>query len=153
MNTLAQVMIDIEPTACAQRDKLERLLAETDIASFNRFGFEAAAGTAPSFAAARQLLDYGPHTIIVTRGGAGVLAVTRMSRPSTLAFKWRWLIRRGLAIHFTRVFGRCHRGCRWRNGCALPVPPPLFPLPPLVARALAHPGGGGGISSYELNFN
>lgn len=73
----AQVMIDIEPTACAQRNKLERLLAETDIASFNRFGFEAAAGTAPSFAAARQLLDYGPHTIIVTRGGAGVLAVTQ----------------------------------------------------------------------------
>ena len=72
----AQVMIDIEPTVCAQRDKLERLLAETDIVSFNRFGFEAAAGAAPAFAAARQLLDYGPHTVIVTRGRGGVLAVT-----------------------------------------------------------------------------
>lgn len=73
----AQVMIDVEPTVCAQRDKLERLLAETDIASFNRFGFEAAAGEVPSFVAARQLLDYGPHTVIVTRGSGGVLAVTR----------------------------------------------------------------------------
>lgn len=73
----AEVMIDVEPTVCTERATLERLLAHTDIASFNKFGFSAAAGQAPSVAAARELLDFGPHTVIVTRGREGSLAVTR----------------------------------------------------------------------------
>ncbi|MEM7346598.1 MAG: carbohydrate kinase family protein [Chloroflexota bacterium] len=73
----AEVMIDIEPTICADRDHLKRILAETDIASFNRFGFTAAAGVQPSIEAARDLLQFGPHTIMVTQGSAGSLAVTK----------------------------------------------------------------------------
>ena len=73
----AEVMIDIEPSACSDRTALERLLTQTDIASFNQFGFAAAAGQPPSIEAAQALLDFGPHTVIVTLGRDGVLAVTR----------------------------------------------------------------------------
>lgn len=73
----SEVMIDIEPDTCAERNKLERVLAQTDIASFNQFGFVAAVGKEPSLHAAESLLAYGPHTVIVTRGSQGSLAVTK----------------------------------------------------------------------------
>ena len=72
-----EVMIDVEPTVCARRSQLERILQQTDIASFNQFGFTAAAGQEPSIEAARELLRFGPHTVIVTRGKQGALAVTK----------------------------------------------------------------------------
>lgn len=71
-----EVMIDVEPTVGAKRDQLLKILKYTDIASFNKDGFEAATGESPSIEAASRLLHYGPHTIVVTRGGAGSLAVT-----------------------------------------------------------------------------
>ena len=75
-----QVMIDIEPDSCSQQQKLERILRHTDIAGFNHFGFVAATGQQPSVAAARSLLasasSAGPHTVIVTLGNKGALAVT-----------------------------------------------------------------------------
>lgn len=71
------VMIDVEPTVGAKREQLVDILRHTDIASFNKDGFEAATGEQPSIEAASRLLAYGPHTIVVTRGGAGSLAVTR----------------------------------------------------------------------------
>lgn len=71
-----QVMIDVEPTVGAERGALERILRETDIAAFNQDGFKAATGHAPSVEAARELLSFGPHTVVVTRGGAGALAAT-----------------------------------------------------------------------------
>lgn len=72
-----EVMIDVEPTVGARRDQLLKILQRTDIASFNKDGFEAATGEVPSIEAAGRLLEYGPHTIVVTRGAAGSLAVTR----------------------------------------------------------------------------
>ena len=72
-----EVMIDVEPTTCAQRDHLERILRHTDIACFNKDGFMAAAKDDISVTAARRLLDFGPHTIVVTRGKNGALVVTR----------------------------------------------------------------------------
>lgn len=72
-----EVMIDVEPTVGAKRDQLLKILRRTDIASFNKDGFEAATGEPPSIEAASRLLEHGPHTIVVTRGGAGSLAVTR----------------------------------------------------------------------------
>jgi len=72
-----EVMIAIEPDVCRNRNKLERILSQTDIASFNQFGFRAAAGVEPSVEAAQSLLAYGPHTVIVTLGEQGALAVNR----------------------------------------------------------------------------
>lgn len=82
----AEVMVDIEPDICSNREKLERLLPHVDIASFNQFGFAAAAGHDPSVAAARSLLDYGPHTVIVTSGSKGSLAVTKNHQAEVAGF-------------------------------------------------------------------
>jgi ribokinase/sulfofructose kinase len=73
----AEVMIDVEPTVGAQHEMMRRILAEVDIASFNQYGFSAATGAAPSPEAAARLLDAGPHTVVVTLGAGGALAVTR----------------------------------------------------------------------------
>ena len=73
----AEVMIDVEPTVGANHEMMRRILAEVDIASYNQFGFSAATGAAPSPEAAERLLDAGPHTVVVTLGAGGALAVTR----------------------------------------------------------------------------
>ena len=73
----AAVMIDVEPTIGADRPAMERILAQTDIASFNQFGFTATTGEQPSIEAARRLLAAGPHTVVVTLGAQGSLAVSR----------------------------------------------------------------------------
>lgn len=72
-----QVMIDVEDTACEGPDFLEAVLPSTEIASFNYGGFRAATGfdsiTSDNL---RQLLNYGPHTVVVTNGRKGAHAVT-----------------------------------------------------------------------------
>jgi sugar/nucleoside kinase (ribokinase family) len=73
----AEVMIDVEPTVGANHAMMRQIMAEVDIASFNQFGFSAATGEPPSPEAARRLLDTGPHTVVVTLGARGALAVTR----------------------------------------------------------------------------
>src|SRR4051794_9120803 len=73
----AEVMIDVEPTVGANREMMRRILAEVDIASFNQYGFGAATGAAPSLEAAARLRDAVPHTVVVTLGAGGALAVTR----------------------------------------------------------------------------
>jgi ribokinase/sulfofructose kinase len=73
----AQVMIDIELTTLSELPDPVALLPEADIVSFNRDSFIAVTGDLPAIAAARALLVHGPHTIIVTRGAGGALAVTR----------------------------------------------------------------------------
>jgi ribokinase/sulfofructose kinase len=73
----AQVMVDIEPTVGGDAQMMARIMAGCDIASFNQFGFRTAEGVEPSLAAARRLLERGPHTVVVTLGANGALAVTR----------------------------------------------------------------------------
>ena len=72
-----QVMIDVEDTACKGPDFVEAVLPFTDIASFNYGGFKAATG-ADSITSdkLRNLLKYGPHTVVVTHGHKGAYAVT-----------------------------------------------------------------------------
>jgi ribokinase/sulfofructose kinase len=72
----AEVMIDVESTVGFDPAALAQLLSVVDIASFNRDGFIAATGTQPTPEAARRLLDYGPHTVVVTMGAQGALAAT-----------------------------------------------------------------------------
>jgi sugar/nucleoside kinase (ribokinase family) len=68
-------MIDVEATIGADRHALERILRWTDIASFNEEGLMAISGEEPTVEGARRLLAYGPHTIVVTLGARGALAV------------------------------------------------------------------------------
>jgi ribokinase/sulfofructose kinase len=71
-----QTMIDVEATIGADRETLERILPWVDIASFNEAGLVAVSGEEPTVEGARRLLVYGPHTVVVTLGARGALAVT-----------------------------------------------------------------------------
>jgi sugar/nucleoside kinase (ribokinase family) len=72
----AEVMIDVESTVGIDPSWLRQALAVVDIASFNRDGFIAATGEQPTTDTLRRLLEYGPHTIVVTLGAQGALAAT-----------------------------------------------------------------------------
>ncbi len=72
----ALVMIDVEATIGADRATLERMLQHVDIASFNEGGLVAITGEVPTVEGARRLLAFGPHTVVVTLGSRGALAVT-----------------------------------------------------------------------------
>lgn len=72
----ATVMIDVEATIGGDRTSLEEILSRVDIASFNEAGLVAISGEEATFDGARRLLAYGPHTIVVTMGSQGSLAVT-----------------------------------------------------------------------------
>jgi ribokinase/sulfofructose kinase len=72
----AEVMIDVESTVAIDPSSLRQALAAVDIASFNRDGFIAAAGVQPTAETVQRLLEYGPHTIVVTLGAQGALAAT-----------------------------------------------------------------------------
>lgn len=82
----AQVMIDVESTVGFAPHNLAQLLAPVDIASFNEDGFRSATGNEPSLACLRPLLAYGPHTVVVTRGARGALAVTAEQEAEIDAF-------------------------------------------------------------------
>lgn len=69
-------MVDVEATIGADREALERILRWVDIASFNENGLIAVSGEEPTVEGARRLLAYGPHTVVVTLGARGALAVT-----------------------------------------------------------------------------
>lgn len=71
-----QTMIDVEATIGADRQTLEGILQWVDIASFNEAGLIAVSGEEPTVEGARRLLAYGPHTVVVTLGARGALAVT-----------------------------------------------------------------------------
>lgn len=74
----ALVMVDVEPTLALDMARLERILAATDLASFNRAGLESVTGHRPAdlITKARQMLSFGPQVVIVTLGREGCLAVT-----------------------------------------------------------------------------
>lgn len=69
-------MIDVEATIGADRETLEQILSGVDIASFNEEGMVAVSGEQPTIEGARRLLAFGPHTVVVTLGAHGALAVT-----------------------------------------------------------------------------
>lgn len=70
------VMVDVESTLGLDRGGLEAVLPWVDVASFNESGITACAGEPPTAEGARRLLAYGPHTVVVTLGSQGALAVT-----------------------------------------------------------------------------
>jgi ribokinase len=71
------VAIDIESAVAPDGERMRALLELSDIVFFNERGFQTATGKAPSHEAMRPLLKRGPHTIVVTRGAAGALAVSQ----------------------------------------------------------------------------
>lgn len=72
------VMVDVEQTLALDTALLKRILAATDVASFNRAGLQSVTGRQHSdlIAAAGQMLDLGPQVVIVTLGREGCLVAT-----------------------------------------------------------------------------
>jgi sulfofructose kinase len=81
------VMIDVDTTIVADRKMLERILHWVDVASFNERALVSISGEEASVAGARQLLQYGPHTVVVTLGERGALAVTSKESAEVTAWK------------------------------------------------------------------
>lgn len=100
----AEVMVDIEPTVGGDAAMMARIMAGCDIASFNQFGFRAAEGVEPSLEAARRLLDRGPHTVVVTLGARGALAVTRDAEAQQAGFAVEALDTTGAGDTFNAAF-------------------------------------------------
>ncbi len=100
----AEVMIDVEPTVGANRDMMNRILGHVDIASFNQFGFSAMMGELPSIEGARKLLAHGPHTVVVTLGAQGSLAVTRDESVLTPGFQVQPVDTTGAGDTFNAAF-------------------------------------------------
>jgi ribokinase/sulfofructose kinase len=102
----AEVMIDIERTVLPERGDLGALLAEVDLVSFNRDSFVAATGAAPAIEAARALLRFGPHTVIVTLGARGALAVTRDDAAEAPGYPVEVVDSTGASDTFNAAFAR-----------------------------------------------
>jgi sugar/nucleoside kinase (ribokinase family) len=99
-----EVMVDLEPTVVPESDALRQLLADVDIASFNRDSFVTATGQEPSVAAARRVLDLGPRLVIATKGAAGSLAVTRDEAAEAEAFAVEVVDTTGASDTFNAAF-------------------------------------------------
>lgn len=101
-----EVMIDVEPTTVTGRLDLGALLADVDVASFNRAGFVAATGEQPTTGAARRLLRAGPRTVVVTLGSGGALAVTEADAASCPGYPVRVVDSTGAGDTFNAAFAR-----------------------------------------------
>jgi sugar/nucleoside kinase (ribokinase family) len=84
--TGAVIAIDIEAAVAPTPGAMRARLACADIAFLNESGFRAGTGAAPSLAAMRPLLAFGPKVIVVTCGQAGALAVSRQDSAEQAAF-------------------------------------------------------------------
>jgi ribokinase/sulfofructose kinase len=73
----AQVVIDVEREGASGAGALPRLLQHCDIAFMNESGFTTAMGQPPTLEGLRALRDIGKaHTVVVTMGARGALAVS-----------------------------------------------------------------------------
>jgi sulfofructose kinase len=81
-----KVMVDIEATANLKGKELFDVLSYTDIASFNEAGFEYSTGKEFRVELARELLNHGPGTVLVTRGNQGVVGIQKQESVEQPAF-------------------------------------------------------------------
>lgn len=71
-----QIMVDIEPVEALRSKGIREILRNCDIASFNQQGFKYSLGLDFSIPEAQRLLEFGPHTVVVTRGEQGAVGIT-----------------------------------------------------------------------------
>lgn len=102
----AEVMIDVERTILSANPDLARFLDGIDIVSFNEESFIAATGENPSIEGACRLLQYGPHTVVVTRGARGALAVTKDEAAEAPGFRVEVVDTTGASDTFNAAFAR-----------------------------------------------
>lgn len=72
----AQVVIDVETAMASNVDRLNALLALSDVVFFSESSFRAVLGLPPTIDLMQQLLRRGPRAVVVTLGARGALAAT-----------------------------------------------------------------------------
>jgi sugar/nucleoside kinase (ribokinase family) len=72
----ANVVIDIETAMVPNVDRLNTLLALSDVVFFSESSFRAVLGLPPTIDLIQQLLRRGPRAVVVTLGARGAMAVT-----------------------------------------------------------------------------
>lgn len=100
------VMIDVEPTLALDEARLKRILAVTDLASFNLAGLESVAGKQhiDLITKARRMLALGPSVVIVTLGSDGCLIVTTEEKVRCPGFDVRVVDTTGAGDCFNAAF-------------------------------------------------
>ncbi|WP_123070072.1 carbohydrate kinase family protein [Massilia aurea] len=78
--------IDVEAAMAQRSGDIERLLNLADIVFMNEVTYLSVFGQAPEPEHMRHLLALGPRVLVVTRGAAGALAVTRYATAQQSAF-------------------------------------------------------------------
>jgi ribokinase/sulfofructose kinase len=81
-----EVAVDIEAAVAPNRQRLESLIALSDIVFLNEGGWRASFDTSPSTLSIRPLLEDGPHTIVVTLGASGAIGCDRETETLSPAF-------------------------------------------------------------------
>lgn len=101
----AQLAIDVEREAARRPDLLPRLLNHCDIAFMNESGYVAATGRAPDDAGLSRLFDAGgAHTLVVTLGERGAIAIDRQGVASASAFAVQVVDATGAGDSFNAAF-------------------------------------------------
>ena len=105
-----QLAIDVEREGANRPGALQRLLQHCDIAFMNETGFTTAMGSAPSVEGLRALHASGrAHTIVVTLGAHGALAIDRQGVAMQPAFPAQVVDTTGAGDTFNAAFltARC----------------------------------------------
>jgi len=105
-----QLAIDVEREGAKRPGALQRLLRHCDIAFMNETGFTTAMGCAPSADGLRALHAGGrAHTIVVTLGACGVIAIDRHGVATQPAFPAQVVDTTGAGDTFNAAFlaARC----------------------------------------------
>lgn len=82
-----KIMVDIEPSLSLSDEAFYNLLSLCSIASFNEQGYESMLNRSVNVDEVRQLLQFGPDVVIVTRGHKGVVAADEFQACTLPAYK------------------------------------------------------------------
>lgn len=101
------VAIDIEAAVAPDRERLDALLACSDIVFMNEGGFRATSDLPITPENIRPLLDKGPRAVIVTMGAKGAMAVTPDIAATQAAFPAQVVDATGAGDCFNGTFLAC----------------------------------------------
>ncbi|AEK64145.1 carbohydrate kinase family protein [Collimonas fungivorans] len=98
------VSIDIETAMVSGPARLDALLALSDLVFMNERSFSDILKKPPTAANVRSLLERGPRVIVITRGGAGAIAVSRHQTVEQSAFRTQVVDATGAGDCFNGAF-------------------------------------------------
>lgn len=101
----AHVVVDIEPHIADTPEKLNTILTHADVAFFNHDGFKSCVGVEPTKANLAELCQrYQLHTLVVTRGGEGAIAVNQWNTAEHAGYRVNIVDTTGAGDTFNAAF-------------------------------------------------